>query len=142
MKRTAAGFTLIEIMVTVAIIAILASIALPSYQDYVRRSHVQEAPTALADFRAKMEQFYQDNRTYATGAACGAAVPTGLQHFTTFACALSGGGQGFTATLTGTSPLVSGLAYTINHLDAKTTTCTTCAWNFTGTRTTWVTRKP
>src|SRR4051794_10666366 len=58
------GFTLIEVMVTVAIIAILAAIALPSYESYVRRGKVQEATSALADMRVKLEQYYQDNRKY------------------------------------------------------------------------------
>src|SRR5690606_1858627 len=58
------GFTLIELMITVAIIAILAAVAVPSYQDYVRRGKVTEATATLAQFRIKMEQYFQDNQTY------------------------------------------------------------------------------
>ena len=60
----AKGFTLIELMITVAIVAILASIALPAYNDYVLRGKFTEATGNLADLRVKMEQFYQDNRSY------------------------------------------------------------------------------
>lgn len=64
MKAIHRGFTLIELMIVVAIVAILASVALPNYQDYVRRSKVQEATSNLASERVSMEQFFQDNRTY------------------------------------------------------------------------------
>jgi type IV pilus assembly protein PilE len=62
--RHAKGFTLLELMITVAIVAILASIALPSYNDYVLRGKFTEATGNLADLRVKMEQFYMDNRGY------------------------------------------------------------------------------
>lgn len=143
MKTTFSGFTLIEMMVTVAIVAILASIAIPSYQDYVRRGQVQEAPAALADFRARMEQFYQDNRTYANGTACGAAAPSRLENFsTTGFCTLSNGNQAYTATLTGNTGLTRGLAYSINEQDRRTTTCTECAWGFSTVREMWVMKRP
>ncbi|HEV7619606.1 MAG TPA: prepilin-type N-terminal cleavage/methylation domain-containing protein, partial [Burkholderiaceae bacterium] len=63
-QRQLRGFTLIELMTTIAIIAILAAIAIPSYGNYVRRGKVVEATSALADVRMKMEQYFQDNRTY------------------------------------------------------------------------------
>ena len=65
-QRAAAGFTLIELMITVAIVAILASIAMPSYQAYVRRGQLADAFKSLADMRVKMEQYYQDNKFYGT----------------------------------------------------------------------------
>ena len=53
-------------MIVVAIIGILASIALPSYRDYVLRGRIVEATNALSVIRANMERFYQDNRRYTT----------------------------------------------------------------------------
>lgn len=51
-------------MITVAVVAILTALALPSYQDYVLRGRLVDATTALSSLRARMEQYYQDNRTY------------------------------------------------------------------------------
>ena len=59
------GFTLIEIMIVVAIIAVLAAFALPQYRDYVLRGQLVEASNGLSALRANMERYYQDNRTYA-----------------------------------------------------------------------------
>ena len=58
------GFTLIELMIAIAIVAILAAIVVPSYTDYIRRSRVTEAVSTLSAMRVKMEQYYQDNRSY------------------------------------------------------------------------------
>lgn len=54
--RDASGFTLIEVMITVAIVAILSAIALPSYQEYVRRSHRAEARAGLQQAATWMER--------------------------------------------------------------------------------------
>ena len=68
-RARATGFTLIEVMIVVAIIAILASVAMPAYTDYIRRGATQEAFTTLADLRIRLEQHYQDNRAYGPTAA-------------------------------------------------------------------------
>jgi type IV pilus assembly protein PilE len=60
------GFTLIELIVSVAIIGILASIAYPSYTNAVSKTRRSEAMTALAKVANLQEQYYADNRTYVT----------------------------------------------------------------------------
>lgn len=139
MKR-ALGFTLIEVMVTVAIIAILAAIALPSYQDYVRRGQLAEAVSALADYRVKMEQSFQDNRTYiGTGlGTCGAKPSGSLSKFALTCDAPTA--TTYTATATG-SGRMTGFEYEINELNAKTSTVTGVATGWDGTYTCWITKK-
>lgn len=124
------GFTLIELMIAVAIVGILAAVAVPAYKDYVRRGSVSESFSQLADYRVKMEQYYQDNRNYGTTTCVDAAsapswktfAPTGARNFT-YGCALSNSGQGYTLTATGKSGTVSvGHVYTINQSNVQATT--------------------
>jgi prepilin-type N-terminal cleavage/methylation domain-containing protein len=58
------GFTLIELMVTVAIVAMLVAIAYPSYRNYVIRGQLTNATNGLSAVSANMERYFQDNRTY------------------------------------------------------------------------------
>jgi type IV pilus assembly protein PilE len=110
------GFTLIEVMVTVAIIAILAGVALPSYSAYVQRSKVPPAFDALSSLATRMEQRYQDTGSY----ACPNPLPTPTNF--TITCATTGAtNQNFNATATGTGAL-AGYAYTINQAGARATT--------------------
>ncbi|MCH8856823.1 MAG: prepilin-type N-terminal cleavage/methylation domain-containing protein, partial [Proteobacteria bacterium] len=57
-SASAQGFTLIEVMITVAIVAILAAVALPQYRDYVTRSRLADASTGLSTVRAQMERYF------------------------------------------------------------------------------------
>ncbi len=62
----ATGFTLIEVMIAVAIVGILATIAVPSYKIYVERANRTVAKTALADVISRQNSFYVDRKRYAT----------------------------------------------------------------------------
>ncbi|GEM_PF-179136 len=63
--RSVAGFSLIELMVAVAVVSILTAIALPSYTSYITRGHIPNATNGLSAASAQMEQFFQDYRSYA-----------------------------------------------------------------------------
>lgn len=58
------GFTLIELMVTIAIVAILSAIALPSYQNYIKRTNIKAAQTDLISLSLVFENYYQRNLSY------------------------------------------------------------------------------
>lgn len=62
--RKQAGFTLVELMITVAIIGILAAIVYPSYVDYMRRSHRAEAKTILMEAAQRLERSFTQNNSY------------------------------------------------------------------------------
>lgn len=66
-RKQTRGFTLIELMITVAIVAILAGVAGPAYMEYVRRGRTQEATSTLSNARVQFEQYFQDARTYVGG---------------------------------------------------------------------------
>lgn len=73
------GFTLIELMIVVAIVGILAAIAIPWYGDYIKRSRLPEAFTTLDSYAVKLDQYYQDNGRYTTtlgSGVCGVAAPS------------------------------------------------------------------
>ncbi|MDM0106018.1 type IV pilin protein [Variovorax sp. J22R24] len=74
-RHRLSGFTLIEVMIVVVIIGILAAVALPAYSDYVKRGRLTDAVGKLSDMQAKLEQLFQDRRSYADACAAGTVAP-------------------------------------------------------------------
>ncbi|HEY8100136.1 MAG TPA: type IV pilin protein [Burkholderiaceae bacterium] len=110
------GFTLIELMITVVVIGILSAIAIPAYTDHVIRGKLMEATSSLSNGRVKMEQFFQDNRTY-SGGTCPAATASFTYACTTAVLTPTI----YTITATGIGNL-SAYSYTINQDNTKTST--------------------
>lgn len=69
MKRRQKAFTLIELMIVVAVIGILAAIAYPSYQEHVRKARRADAQTALMELSQHMERYFTAKGTYLNGTA-------------------------------------------------------------------------
>jgi len=138
MKRIC-GFSLIELLVAVAIVSILAAVAIPGYRDYVTRGKLAEAYTNLASQRVKMEQYYQDLRTY-TGACqpnTVAPTPPATTNFI-YACAIAD--QTYTVTATGqASGGLNGFRFTVDQANNRATTGTPSGW--TSNATCWIARK-
>lgn len=143
MNGRANGFTLIELLVTIAILSILAAIAVPMYSDYVTRGRIPVATNALGDVRVQMEQYFQDNRRYATtsgGTTCGVTMPAGLSNFTV-TCAVTANTNNYVATATGGGPMAS-FVYTINESGIRRTTGLPTGWSgASSTSTCWVLSK-
>lgn len=82
--RPMAGFTLIEVMIVIAVIAILASIALPSYNEHIVKTRRGDVQRQLVAHAQALERWFTANGTYrdAGGGACGIAAPADTRHYT------------------------------------------------------------
>lgn len=137
------GFTLVELMVVVVVIGILAAVAIPAYGNYVTRGKIPDATSNLANKRVQMEQFFQDNRTYAAGTACNNDT-TSSQNFD-FTCATAPGvvanATAYTIAAIGKNAML-GFTYTIDQSNTKTSTIAAPApadWRASST-TCWITK--
>jgi type IV pilus assembly protein PilE len=124
------GFSLIELMIVVAVIVVIASIAIPSYGDYVRRGRIADATAALSDTRVKLEQFFLDNRTYVGFANC----PTSTTFFQYSCSPLTA--AAYTLTATGQNTMAN-FTYSLNQSNTKTSVT---AWT-SGTQNCWIRSK-
>jgi type IV pilus assembly protein PilE len=145
--RTARGFTLIELMIAVVVVAVLAAVALPAYTDYVVRSKLTEAHTHLSDLRVKMEQRFQDARSYIGGPCAPAGAAAAQVKYFDFSCSA---GQPTATTFivqavgkAGSD--LAGITFTINESNVRATTVTASTSmankGYASNANCWVTRK-
>ncbi|HUN69271.1 MAG TPA: type IV pilin protein [Burkholderiales bacterium] len=141
-----AGFTLMELLITVTVIGILAAVAIPTYTDYTKRAKITEATSGLSELRLRAEKYFADNRRY-TAAAGGSTVGfntviSGARYFT-YDCnaPTAPTDTSFTCTATGAAGQgMTGFVYTINESNVRTSTFTgQTGWN--NSTTCWVTKK-
>jgi type IV pilus assembly protein PilE len=122
--RKTSGFTLIELMITVAIVAILAAVALPSYRQYVIRSKRSAAQAQMMDIANRQQQFLLANRNYADKTALtasGYALPSDVSVNYGYDIVLSTtGAPGFTLTLTPQGGQASDGPLTLDNAGVKT----------------------
>lgn len=85
-RDPAGGFTLVELMIAIAVIAILASVAIPAYNSYTLRTRLAEGMTTLSDLRLQMEQYFQDNRSFAIAGTTRCAIPSPAGNDFSFSC--------------------------------------------------------
>ena len=122
-------------MITVAIVGILASIAMPSYSIYVIEGKIPDATSNLAAKRVQNEQFFQDSRTYVGAPAC-ANDSTSSQYFT-FACTVNTS-VAYIITATGVGTM-AGFQFSIDQSNTKTTLAVPSGWALPATNTCWIT---
>lgn len=135
--KHAKGFTLIELMVTVAILAIIVTVAIPAYNGYVTRGKITEATANMSGLRVQMEQYYQDNRTYQNGTNCGVTMPS-MKYFN-FTCSAPTSNT-YTITANGTNTM-AGFAYTVDQANTKTSNITASGWSNPSPNNCWAINK-
>lgn len=114
------GFTLVELMIVVAIIGLLSAVAYPLYTDSVQRGKIVEATSTLSDARIKMTQFLLDSKTY-DGSLGGTPPCTTIPDTQDFAYDCDTEPLTYQITATGQGAMADFL-YTINEANAKTST--------------------
>lgn len=131
MALQARGFTLIEMMVTVAIVGILSAVALPVYSAYVLRARTTEAFTVLGALQPSAEQYWSNNRSFTNLPAPAATA--------NFNYTVVGTDSTYLAKATGINKM-AGVEYTLDQAGARATTIATLPGWITST-TCWVDRK-
>ncbi len=125
-RRSSQGFTLIELMIAVAVIAILASIAIPSYQQHVIKTRRATAAACMMEAAHFMERYHTTNLRYSTAAGGNPTLPACSQDVSAFYTV------GFNGTATATTYRLQAVPQGAQA--TKDTTCGTLGINQTGAK--------
>ena len=124
MQTRLTGFSLIELLMAVAIVGILAAIAFPSYQEQIRRGHRAAAQSEMLDIANKQAQFLLVNRAYASKAALtasGYSLPSDVSDRYTYAITIGAGTvPSYTITFTATGSQAADGNLTLDSSGTKT----------------------
>jgi len=127
MRKAQQGFTLIELMIVVAIIGILAAVAIPAYQDYTVRSRVTEGLSLASAAKTSVSEFFSSNNTFPTNnASAGLPASASISGNSVTSVAVANGL--ITVTYNSTIPPSSGQTLTLS----PTTAAGAISWNCTG----------
>jgi type IV pilus assembly protein PilE len=141
MRSSAHGFTLIEIMIVVAIAAILTAVAVPAYNEYSVRGRIPDATSGLATKQVQLEQWFQDNRTY-LGSDGNINLPcfndTRNRNFD-FSCA-NLTATTFTLNAVGKGSM-AGFTFTVDQANVRTTAAVPAGWAQPAPNNCWVAKK-
>jgi|LauGreSuBDMM15SN_2_FD.fasta_scaffold273757_1 type IV pilus assembly protein PilE len=133
------GFSLIELMIALAIAAIIAAVAIPGYRDHMLRGRIPDATSTLSELAMRLEQHYQDNQVYGDAKDCAITMP--VNQFFTFDCSPKNDGQSFLLKATGISTgAMSGFVYTLDQNGNAATTQLPAAWGNTPFNC-WITKR-
>jgi type IV pilus assembly protein PilE len=121
-SNTSRGFTLIEILIVVVIVAIVTAMALPAYQDYVIRSRIMPAIQGLSERQTRMEQCYQDHQK--DGYEAAGCTNIGSGEISDFVFSFDEDEpptkDTFKLKATGKAPTMAGFEYTVNQANTRT----------------------
>lgn len=128
-RRRPRGFTLMELMIAMAVSAILIGLAMPSYSSYMRKSRRVEAKSALLDLASRQEKFFSMNNAYTdkpanlglSGAAFPVPVKASSTSYYSMTLTLAAGGAGYTATVVPSGDQASDAcgSFTLTHLGVQ-----------------------
>jgi len=134
-------------MITVAIVAILAAVALPNYSAYITRSKIIDATTKLGDLRTEMEKAFMDRRTYLDAGACAAQGKIDNYNLDpssnfTISCTPPATATTYTLRADGIPARgMNGFRYEIDQTNGKVTRTVPAGWSLPSPNLCWVTRK-
>jgi len=124
-------------MIVVVVVAILAAVAVPSYTEYITRGRIPDATSNLATKRVKLEQYFQDNRTYIGATDC--ASDTTTSSYFNFSCSAQTA-SAYTLQAVGKSAM-AGFTLQVTEANARSTEAVPSGWTLPSPNNCWVTKK-